>query len=132
MTPVMVVQFRPPAAVPHPLLKWATRQGYAVPTSGTLSWRPPQGSVVARMVLAPTGRVIITSDDQEILLDNVVGDLAADAPDQSWQQAAGHAQRVLLYLGIGALPITTKGQLRQAAATHCLLGGWSHVALPDR
>lgn len=113
------------------MLERATRQGYAVPTSGPLSWRPPQRAVVARTVLARNGRLVITSD-QEIIFDAVVDALAADAFDQSWQHAARSAQRVLLYLGITALPIATKGQLKQAGAAHCLLGGWSHISLPDR
>lgn len=130
VTPVIVVRRYPPASRHQAILKRAQRGGYAAPTSGTVSWRPPLEVVVARMVLAPSGRLTITSD-QDIIFDDVVDALAAEALDPSWQQAAGRAQRVLLYLAVAGFPIVTKRQLQQAASAHCVVGGWSHISVPD-
>lgn len=130
VTPVIVVRRDPPAAGDQGMLQQARRWGYLVPTSGTMSWRPPSGVVVAQMVLVPSGRLTITSD-RDVIFDDVVDLLAAEALDPSWQQAAGRAQRVLLYLAVAGFPIVTKRQLQQAASADCVVGGWSSISAPD-
>ncbi len=81
-------------------------------------------------MLAPSGRLTITSD-RDVIFDDVVDALASEALDPSWQQAAGRAQRVLLYLAVAGFPIVRKRQLQQAASAYCVVGYWSSISVPD-